>query len=59
MSLIIEKHGAGFNSNSRFYERSHGVLGVTPMAFRAAGADADNGFAVACKRALLEKESQA
>jgi AraC family transcriptional regulator of adaptative response/methylated-DNA-[protein]-cysteine methyltransferase len=30
-------YGAGFNSNSRFYESSTGVLGMTPTTFRAGG----------------------
>ncbi len=30
--------GAGFNSGSRFYEKSNAVLGMTPSAFRAGGA---------------------
>jgi len=30
-------YGAGFNSNSRFYESSNEVLGMTPKAFRAGG----------------------
>jgi AraC family transcriptional regulator of adaptative response/methylated-DNA-[protein]-cysteine methyltransferase len=40
-------YGAGFNSNSRFYETSNDVLGMTPTAFRNGGADADIMFAVA------------
>jgi AraC family transcriptional regulator of adaptative response/methylated-DNA-[protein]-cysteine methyltransferase len=39
-------YGAGFNSNSRFYETSNAVLGMTPSAFRAGGADADIRFAI-------------
>lgn len=39
-------YGAGFNSNSRFYETSNEVLGMTPTAFRDGGADADITFAV-------------
>jgi AraC family transcriptional regulator of adaptative response/methylated-DNA-[protein]-cysteine methyltransferase len=30
-------YGAGFNSNSRFYESSREVLGMTPKAFREGG----------------------
>ena len=40
-------YGAGFNSNSRFYEQSNEVLGMTPTAFRNGGKDADIRFAVA------------
>jgi AraC family transcriptional regulator, regulatory protein of adaptative response / methylated-DNA-[protein]-cysteine methyltransferase len=35
-------YGAGFNSNSRFYESSNEMLGMTPKAFRAGG----NGIAI-------------
>lgn len=37
---------AGYGSNSRFYEASDGVLGMTPTAFRTGGADTDIRFAV-------------
>ena len=37
---------AGFGSNSRFYERSNSVLGMTPSRFRAGGADQEIRFAV-------------
>lgn len=37
---------AGFNSSGRFYENSNEVLGMTPSAFRAGGADTDILFAV-------------
>jgi AraC family transcriptional regulator, regulatory protein of adaptative response / methylated-DNA-[protein]-cysteine methyltransferase len=39
-------YGAGFNSNSRFYETSNEMLGMTPSAFRRGGADADIRFAI-------------
>jgi AraC family transcriptional regulator, regulatory protein of adaptative response / methylated-DNA-[protein]-cysteine methyltransferase len=39
-------YGAGFNSNSRFYETSNEMLGMTPSAFRSGGPDADIRFAV-------------
>lgn len=39
-------YGAGFNSNSRFYEQSNEVLGMTPTTFRNGGKDADIRFAV-------------
>lgn len=37
---------AGFNSSSRFYETSNGVLGMTPSRFRGGGADTDIFFAI-------------
>ncbi|MBR0687870.1 bifunctional DNA-binding transcriptional regulator/O6-methylguanine-DNA methyltransferase Ada [Bradyrhizobium manausense] len=39
-------YGAGFNSNSRFYETSNDMLGMTPTAFRDGGADTAIKFAV-------------
>jgi AraC family transcriptional regulator of adaptative response/methylated-DNA-[protein]-cysteine methyltransferase len=39
-------YSAGFASNSRFYERSNNVLGMTPTAFRQGGKDVDIRFAV-------------
>lgn len=39
-------YGAGFASSSRFYETSDGVLGMTPMAYKNGGKDADIRFAV-------------
>jgi AraC family transcriptional regulator of adaptative response/methylated-DNA-[protein]-cysteine methyltransferase len=39
-------YGAGFNSSGRFYEKSNEVLGMTPSAFRAGGADTDIFFAI-------------
>ena len=39
-------YGAGFNSNSRFYENATKLLGMTPTAFRAGGRDAAIRFAV-------------
>jgi AraC family transcriptional regulator, regulatory protein of adaptative response / methylated-DNA-[protein]-cysteine methyltransferase len=40
-------YSAGFNTNSRFYERSDEVLGMTPTAYRNGGADTDIRFAMA------------
>lgn len=37
---------AGYNSNSRFYEKSNQMLGMTPTSYRAGGADTDIRFAV-------------
>ena len=39
-------YDAGFNSNSRFYESSNNVLGMTPSRFRGGGADTDIYFAI-------------
>jgi AraC family transcriptional regulator of adaptative response/methylated-DNA-[protein]-cysteine methyltransferase len=39
-------YGAGFNSNSRFYEASADLLGMSPKAYRDGGANADIRFAV-------------
>ncbi|SMH61962.1 bifunctional DNA-binding transcriptional regulator/O6-methylguanine-DNA methyltransferase Ada [Azospirillum agricola] len=39
-------YDAGFNASSRFYATSNAVLGMTPTAFRAGGADADIRFAI-------------
>lgn len=37
---------AGYNTNSRFYEKSNAVLGMTPTDYRAGGANAEIRFAV-------------
>jgi len=39
-------YDAGYGSSSRFYEQSTAVLGMTPTAYRAGGADAKIRFAV-------------
>ncbi len=39
-------YAAGFNSGSRFYEKSNEVLGMTPSAFRAGGAGTTITFAI-------------
>lgn len=39
-------YGAGFSSSSRFYERSDGMLGMTPTQFRRGGKDTEIRFAV-------------
>ena len=39
-------YDAGYNSNSRFYETSNQVLGMTPSSYRAGGAQTDIRFAV-------------
>jgi AraC family transcriptional regulator of adaptative response/methylated-DNA-[protein]-cysteine methyltransferase len=40
-------YDAGFNSNSRFYENSNEVLGMTPTEFRNGGSDTAIHFAIA------------
>ena len=40
-------YDAGFNSSGRFYEKSTGMLGMTPSQYRAGGANEDIRFAVA------------
>ena len=37
---------AGYNSNSRFYEKSNQVLGMTPTRYRSGGADTAIRFAI-------------
>lgn len=39
-------YGAGFNSSSRFYEKSDEVLGMTPTTFRNGGRGAEIRFAI-------------
>ncbi|MDM0104066.1 bifunctional DNA-binding transcriptional regulator/O6-methylguanine-DNA methyltransferase Ada [Variovorax sp. J22R24] len=39
-------YDAGYNSNGRFYERSNEMLGMTPTAWRAGGANTDIRFAI-------------
>lgn len=39
-------YDAGFNSNSRFYETSNEVLGMTPTNFRAGGTNTEIHFAI-------------
>jgi AraC family transcriptional regulator of adaptative response/methylated-DNA-[protein]-cysteine methyltransferase len=39
-------YDAGFNSSGRFYEKSTGMLGMTPTQYRAGGADEAIKFAV-------------
>lgn len=37
---------AGYNSNGRFYEESHRILGMTPTAYRNGGSNSDIRFAI-------------
>ena len=37
---------AGYNSNSRFYEKSNQLLGMTPSSYRAGGANTEIRFAI-------------
>ena len=39
-------YDAGYNSNARFYAKSHDVLGMTPTSYRAGGANTEIRFAV-------------
>jgi AraC family transcriptional regulator of adaptative response/methylated-DNA-[protein]-cysteine methyltransferase len=39
-------YGAGFNSNSRFYEKSGEMLGMTPSDYRAGGTNTEIRFAL-------------
>ena len=39
-------YGAGFNSSSRFYEKSTGMLGMTPTQYRAGGTNEEIRFAI-------------
>jgi AraC family transcriptional regulator of adaptative response/methylated-DNA-[protein]-cysteine methyltransferase len=39
-------YDAGFNSSGRFYEKSTGMLGMTPSRYRGGGADEEIKFAV-------------
>ena len=45
-SVTAAIYSAGFNSNSRFYGKSNGILGMTPTVFRSGGAGVDIKFAV-------------
>lgn len=45
-SVTSAIYGAGFNSNSRFYETSNEVLGMTPTTYKNGGKDADIRFAI-------------
>ncbi len=39
-------YDAGYNSNGRFYEQANDVLGMTPTAYRAGGANTEIRFAI-------------
>jgi AraC family transcriptional regulator of adaptative response/methylated-DNA-[protein]-cysteine methyltransferase len=39
-------YDSGFNASSRFYETTNEMLGMTPSAYRAGGADAEITFAI-------------
>jgi AraC family transcriptional regulator of adaptative response/methylated-DNA-[protein]-cysteine methyltransferase len=45
-SVTATLYDSGFNSSGRFYERTRDMLGMTPGAYRAGGADEDIRFAV-------------
>ncbi|TPL06062.1 bifunctional DNA-binding transcriptional regulator/O6-methylguanine-DNA methyltransferase Ada [Mesorhizobium sp. B2-4-14] len=46
VSVTAAIYDAGFNSSGRFYEKSTGMLGMTPTRYRAGGANEDIRFAV-------------
>jgi AraC family transcriptional regulator, regulatory protein of adaptative response / methylated-DNA-[protein]-cysteine methyltransferase len=45
-SVTEAMYEAGFNSSGRFYEKSTGLLGMTPTQYRAGGANEEIRFAV-------------
>jgi AraC family transcriptional regulator of adaptative response/methylated-DNA-[protein]-cysteine methyltransferase len=45
-SITEAIYDAGFNSSGRFYEKSTGMLGMTPTQYRAGGANEEIKFAV-------------
>lgn len=45
-SVTSSIYGAGFNSSSRFYEKSDEVLGMTPTSFKNGGRGAEIRFAI-------------
>lgn len=45
-SITEAIYDAGFNSSGRFYEKSTGMLGMTPSQYRAGGANEEIKFAV-------------
>ncbi|MBZ9797716.1 bifunctional DNA-binding transcriptional regulator/O6-methylguanine-DNA methyltransferase Ada [Mesorhizobium sp. ES1-4] len=45
-SVTSAIYDAGFNSSGRFYEKSTGMLGMTPTRYRAGGANEEIRFAV-------------
>jgi AraC family transcriptional regulator of adaptative response/methylated-DNA-[protein]-cysteine methyltransferase len=46
VSITDAIFGAGYNSNSRFYEKSESMLGMTPTRYRKGGTDVDIHFAI-------------
>lgn len=59
-SVTTAIYDAGFNSSGRFYEKSTGMLGMTPTRYRAGGADEEIRFAVGATSlgAILVASSQ-
>ncbi|MEI9903317.1 MAG: helix-turn-helix domain-containing protein [Asticcacaulis sp.] len=45
-SVTHALYDAGYGSNGRFYERSNGILGMTPKRFQDGGRDTDIRFAL-------------
>lgn len=58
-SVTEAMYDAGFNSSGRFYEKSNGMLGMTPTQYREGGANEDIKFAVgqSCLGAILVASS--
>ena len=58
-SVTEAMYDAGFNSSGRFYEKSNGMLGMTPTKYREGGANEDIRFAVgqSCLGAILVASS--
>lgn len=59
-SVTEAMYDAGFNSSGRFYEKSNGMLGMTPTQYREGGANEDIRFAVgqSCLGAILVASSR-
>ncbi|MCR6497433.1 bifunctional DNA-binding transcriptional regulator/O6-methylguanine-DNA methyltransferase Ada [Shinella sp. CPCC 101442] len=58
-SVTEAMYDAGFNSSGRFYEKSNGMLGMTPTQYREGGVNEDIKFAVgqSCLGAILVASS--
>ncbi|UFW53489.1 MULTISPECIES: bifunctional DNA-binding transcriptional regulator/O6-methylguanine-DNA methyltransferase Ada [Bradyrhizobium] len=59
-SVTEAMYDAGFNSSGRFYEKSTGMLGMTPSQYRAGGANEEIRFAVgqSCLGPILAASSR-
>ncbi len=58
-SVTEAMYDAGFNSSGRFYEKSNGMLGMTPTQYREGGTNEDIKFAIgqSCLGAILVASS--